>query len=71
MHLTQDHTPMPNATAGLRPTGNFPRLVSEVRVCSLPEGGLEAAGVSEGTELEGLTNPSSVAKPGSHHPLGL
>lgn len=48
MHFTQEHAPMPNATAGLRPTGHFPHYVSEVRACSLPEGGPETMGVSEG-----------------------
>lgn len=48
MHWTQEHAPMPNATAGLRPTGHFLHCVSEGRVCSLPEGGPAALGVSEG-----------------------
>lgn len=70
MHLTQEHTPMPNATPGLRPTRNFLHLCEQSK--SLLPGrrwalghrgfrGLgQAAQTPEGTELEGLTNPVSV-----------
>ena len=85
MHLTQEHTPTPNATAGLRPTGNFLHLC-EQRKSLLParrwaqgrrgfRGPGRAAHAPEGTEPEDCANPSlyitSAVSPPSGAPIGV
>lgn len=69
MHLTQEHTPMPNATAGLRPTGNFLHLCERSKSAPCQKVGQRPLGFlraqlscpdPQGTELGVLTNPVSM-----------